>query len=197
MQVHFLLFVPVPVTDYATDTAMKTFLNAVSQLKQQTLPLFCDEGVFRTVVHIYLNHNKEFQNLLPMLGASHIVTFAQHSTVQYIAQYIRESDFEDALTDTKTFGIKVVESLLDGIHCMRGLLIISEAIHSLQWEAFWLRHSKDKFKAELNYLEQLYQSFINKDKDVANLFTEAIFNIATLKEEFDKCQQRFWSLQII
>ena len=70
MQVGFLPFVPAPVTDYATVyTAMKNFFNIVNQLKQQTLPLFCDEGVFRSVIHIYLNHKEEFQNLLPVLGA--------------------------------------------------------------------------------------------------------------------------------
>ena len=189
MQVGFLPFVPAPVTDYATvHTAMKNFLNVVNQLKQQTLPLFCDERVFRTVIHIYLNHNEEFQNLLPMLEAFHMAKIAQHSA----GKYIRDSGFEDALIETKTFGIKVVQSVFDGTHyirSLRGLLIISEAIHSLQWEAFWLRHSKDKFKDELNYLQQLYQSFINKDIDVANLFNEAFLNIATLKEEFDKFLQ--------
>ena len=68
---------------------------------------------------------------------------------------------------------------------LRGLLIISEVIQSLHWEAFWLRNSKDKFKDELNYLEQLYQLFINKDIDIAKLFKEAVLNIR-LKEGFDK-----------
>ena len=92
----------------------------------------------------------------------------------------------------KTFRIKVVQSVFDGtryIGSLRGLLIISEAIHLLQWEALWLIHSKDKFKDELNYLQQLYQSFINKDIDIANLFNEAFLNIAFLKEEFDKFLQ--------
>ena len=123
-----------------------------------------------------------------MLGAFHMAKIAQHSA----GKYIRDSGFEDALIETKTFGIKVLQSVFDGTHyirSLRGLLLISEAIHSLQWEAFWLRHSKDKFKDELNYLQQLYQSFINKDIDVANLFNEAFLNIATLKEELDKFLQ--------
>ena len=177
MQVGFLPFVPAPVTDYATVyTAMKNFLNVVNQLKHQILPLFCDEGVFRTVIHIYLNHNEEFQNLLPMLGSFHIAKIAQHSA----GKYIRDSGFDDALIEMKTFGIKVVQSVFDGTHyirSLRGLLILSEAIHSLQLEAFWLRHSKDKFKDELNYLQQLYQSFINKDIDVENLFNEAFLTL--------------------
>lgn len=57
MQVGFLPFLLATITDYATVyTATKNFLNVVSQLKQQILPLFCDEGVFRTVARVYLIH---------------------------------------------------------------------------------------------------------------------------------------------
>ena len=142
MRVGFLPFVSNPVTDYATVyTAIRNFLNVVNQLKQQTLPLFCDEvfRVFRSVIHIYLNHNEEFRNLSPILGAFHMAKIAQQSA----RKYIRGSGFEDVLIEKKTFGIKVVQSVFNRTHyirSLRGLLIISEAIHSLQWEAFWLRH---------------------------------------------------------
>ena len=100
MQVGFLPFIPAPVTDYATVfTAMKNFLNIVGQLKQQILPLFCDEGVFRTVIHIYLHNYNTFQSLLPMSGAFHMAKVAEHCA----GKYIRDSRFEDALIETKTF----------------------------------------------------------------------------------------------
>ena len=60
---------------------------------------------------------------------------AQHSA----RKYIRDSGFEDALIETKIFGIKILETVFNGTHyirSLRGLLIISEAIQSLQWEAF-------------------------------------------------------------
>ena len=100
-------------------------------------------------------------------------------------KYIRDSGFEDALIETKTFAVQVVESVFDGIHyirSLRGLLIFCKAIHSLQWKAFWLRYPKVKFKEDLN--EKLYQSLILEDIDVANLLNEAVLNIATLKEVF-------------
>ena len=118
-----------------------------------------------------------------MLGAFHKVKVAKHPA----GKYIRDSGFEDAFIESKTFQIKVVESVFDEtnhIRSFRGLLITSEAMHSFQWEAFWLRHSKNKFKDDLNY--QLYQLFINKDRDVANLFNQAVLNIARLIKEFDK-----------
>ena len=86
MQVGCLPFIPSPVTDYVTVyTAMKNVMNVSIQLRQQILPLFCDEGVFRIVVDIYLKHYEEFQNLLPMLGAFHMTKVAQHSAGKYIS----------------------------------------------------------------------------------------------------------------
>ena len=183
MQVGFLPFIPSPVTDYAmVYTAMKNLMNVSIQLRQQILPLFCDEGVFRVAIDIYLKH---YEELLPMLGAFHMTKVAQHSA----GKYIRDSGFEDALIETKIFGIKILESVFNGTHyirSLRGLLIISEAIQSLQWEAFWLIHSKEEFKDELEYSEHLFKLFRNKDRDIANVTNEAVINIVTLKEEFDK-----------
>ena len=83
MQVGFLPFLPAPVTEFAiVYTAMNIFLNIASHLKQQTLPIFCDERVFRAVVHIYLNQNEEFKNLLLMLGAFHMEAFQMHRILQ-------------------------------------------------------------------------------------------------------------------
>lgn len=94
--------VTVPVTEYATFyIAMKNFLNVVSQLKQQTLPLFIKESW--TVLHIYLNHNEASQHLLPMLGAFHMAKIPQYSA----RNYIRDRGFDDALIENKTFGIRV------------------------------------------------------------------------------------------
>ena len=53
------------------------------------------------------------------------------------------------------------------------------------------RHSKDKCKDELHYIEQHYQSFIDKDLDVENLFNKAFFNIAN---KFLKSINKFFEL---
>ena len=52
MQAGFSPFLLATITDYATVyTATKNFLKVVSQLKQQILPLFCDEGVTTAQLH--------------------------------------------------------------------------------------------------------------------------------------------------
>ena len=57
MQVGFIPFIPSPVTDQSTVyTAMKNFL--LKQLEQNSLPLFCDEGVFRIVLKVYLKKTR-------------------------------------------------------------------------------------------------------------------------------------------
>lgn len=73
-----------------------------------------------------------------MLGLFHIGKMSQQS----VARYTKDSSFEDALAETKTFEIKVVESVFYGtqyVRSFRGLLILSVAIQSHQWETFWLR----------------------------------------------------------
>ena len=84
---------------------MKIFLNVVNLLKQQIVTVFCDEEVFGTVNHIYLNQYEQFQNLLPTPGAFRMAKIAQH----FAGKYIRASGFEDALMEAKTFGVKIVE----------------------------------------------------------------------------------------
>ena len=53
VHVGFLLFIPKPVTEYSTIyTSMLNFVKMSNPLDQKTLPLLCDEGVFRIVLDI-------------------------------------------------------------------------------------------------------------------------------------------------
>ena len=38
------------------------------QVKQNALPLFCDEGVFQILVDIFLQKQDQLQKLIPILG---------------------------------------------------------------------------------------------------------------------------------
>ena len=68
---------------------------------------FCNEGVFRLVLNIYLKHPQEFKNLV-MLGGFHTAKCVQ----KWIGQYIKGTGLEDALVETGLFGVKVMESIL-------------------------------------------------------------------------------------
>ena len=79
MQVGFIPFISSLVTDQSTVyTAMKNFNIVLKQLEQDAFPVFCDEGVFRIVLNIYLKKQDEFSNLIPMLGGFHMVKCVLH-----------------------------------------------------------------------------------------------------------------------
>ena len=85
MQTGFLLFIPHPVTEHtAVYTAMKTFIKVLQQIDQKALPNFCDEGVYRIVVNIYLKCLNELKMLVPGFGGFHMAKCVQHCIGKYI-----------------------------------------------------------------------------------------------------------------
>ena len=72
MQIGFLPMIPHPVTEHSTVyTAMNKFLKVFPQLDQRSMPVFCDEGVYRLAVEIYLKYLEKFKPLAPCLGGFH------------------------------------------------------------------------------------------------------------------------------
>ena len=186
MQVGFLPYSPYPVTDHPTVyTAMKNFVSALSQLSQNSLPVVCDEGVFRILVEIILQRPEEFKNLVPKLGSFHLSKAVQHC----IGKLIRGSDIEDALVKTKGFGLKVVESVLGGTHyvrSLRGLLILLEVLTIMQWEAFWCTRDRNNYKGILESCNKLLASVQEKDSPTSiPAYGSCLVQIKPLKEEFD------------
>ena len=56
ISVGFLLFLPSPQIEYSTVTAfsaIKNFSELFEQLKRDTLPHFCHDGVFKIIVDIF------------------------------------------------------------------------------------------------------------------------------------------------
>ena len=136
MHTGFLPYLPHPVTEHSkVFTALHNFVKILSQLNQTALPIFCDEGVFRIVFDIALSSPKEFDKLIPMLGSLHTAKVVEHC----IAKYLCGSDVEDALVETCMFGLKAVESMMNGSHhirSLRGIIILADALNTLKWEAF-------------------------------------------------------------
>ena len=70
------------------------------------------------------------------MGAFHMTKIA----LKCAGKYLAGSGMDDALVEAEIFGSQVVHSVMNGSHYMQsfqGMLIISEVIQSLQWEAFW------------------------------------------------------------
>ena len=85
MQVGLLPPSPHPLTEYwIVYTGMKHFVSLNVQLKQKTLPVFCDEGVFRIVFDLFRNNLDEFKDLLTMVGGFHMDKAVLHAIGKYV-----------------------------------------------------------------------------------------------------------------
>ena len=163
MQVRFLPFIPRPVTDYSTVyNVMLNMTTLVNQLDQNILPGYCDEGVFRTVIDIYLQRRKQFQNLIPMLGNFHTAKCFEHC----IDKYIDKAGIDDFLSQTKVVGVKTLKSVVEGTNYTRSLkaiVILAHAIKSLKWEAFINNGDMSKYGDFLSSKEDFQKPLSKKD----------------------------------
>ena len=115
MQVGFLPFIPKPVTESAIAyAALFNFVKVALRLNQKDLPVFCDEGVFGTVAEIIIQYPDKFLTLFPLLSGFHMAK----CLIRCIRKYIKGSGLEDALTETEVFGVKILEQVLNGTHCV-------------------------------------------------------------------------------
>ena len=57
-----------------------------------------------------------------------------------IGKFIKNNGLFDTLIETGTFGVETAEEVAGGSHYIRsfrGMLILSEALLKLKWDAFW------------------------------------------------------------
>ena len=78
MHLGFLPFLASPVTVFYCFQNYEKFTRLVGQLKQDALPLFCNESVFRIAVGIFLQKQDQFRNVIPMLGGFYSAKCLQH-----------------------------------------------------------------------------------------------------------------------
>ena len=87
MHVGFPSFIPKSVTEYSiVYSSMLNFVKITKQLDQNTLPILCDKGVFRTLADIYLHWKDEFQILIQMLCGFHAGKCVKHCIDKYIQE---------------------------------------------------------------------------------------------------------------
>ena len=96
-------FLPKPVTEHPTVyTAMINFAKVLEQLDQKPMSIFCDEGVYRIMVDIYIKCPEKFKALVPCLGSFHMGKCLEHC----IGKHIKGTGLEDALIEYKVIGKK-------------------------------------------------------------------------------------------
>ena len=151
--------------------------------------MFCDEGVFRIALDIYLDRHAEFHDLLPMLGGFHMAKIVLGA----IGKYVNGCGLEDALIETNVFGKKTIQAVLGGTHyvrSLRGIQILFAAIQSIKWQAFWDLHDPKKYARELSSLDSLMNALHNKEKkQCAALYTNVSSNLQQLLNDFEKFSQ--------
>ena len=134
---------------------MKNFIKVLQQLDQNALAIFCDEGVYRIFVDIYLKCPNEFKMLVPCLGGFHMAKYVQHC----IGKCIRGSGLDDAFVEIQVFEKKVIKQVLNDtnyIRSLRTILILVDSRNHLKWDAFWKNNEKEKNKETLPLLETFY-----------------------------------------
>ena len=166
---------------------MKNFTQLVGQLKQDAGPLFCDKGLFRIVLDIFLQKQDQFRNLIQMLGGFHTAKWLQHST----GKYIRGSGLEESLRQARVFGVKIVDSVLDGTHYVRslkGLLILANAVEKLKWSAFNQTVQSDSIAAFESNVRGLHAAYLSKGwntcKESYKICLEGSMEVHVLYKEF-------------
>lgn len=135
--VGFLPILPHPVTEYATVyTAMCNLKDILSQLHQQSLAIFCDEGVYHIVKHIQLLRPQEFKKVVLMLGNFHLTKIS----MACIGKHLKKSGVESILADTNIYGRNTTEQVLNASNYARtvnGFSMLGEALQRLQLQAFF------------------------------------------------------------
>ena len=118
-----------------------------------------------------------------MLGGFHMAKALLHC----IGKFIKINGLFDTFIETRTFGVKTAEEVAGGTHYVRsfrGMLILSEALLKLKWDAFWE-------KTDVN----IFKNFVTKFKDFQNDIKE-MKKTDNLKMNFGKSCQSMGELKI-
>ena len=124
----------------------------------QINPVYCDKGLFRILIVIFLLRQNQFKALIPILGSLHIEKYFEHC----IGKNIEETEIDDCLSQAKVVRVKVMKSVLEGTNYERSLkaiLILAHAIEILKWEALMGKTEIIK-----------YAEFLSKDRQVRKIY---------------------------
>ncbi|KAH3886935.1 hypothetical protein DPMN_010948 [Dreissena polymorpha] len=141
MRVGFLFVIPRPITERATVRHCLTNCRSGTQLNQESLEIWCDEGVFALAANIYLHETNKFSDLFLCMGPFHW----NRVLLRCQGKLLRGYGLDDALIECGVFGPGGIETVLNGSHCLRaltGLLMVEDLIHKLEWQTFWTHKDK-------------------------------------------------------
>ncbi|OXU22397.1 hypothetical protein TSAR_010977, partial [Trichomalopsis sarcophagae] len=183
--VGFLPILPAPVTEFSTVyTSLCNFKDILNQLNQKQLAVVCDEGVYKLARHITLTNNKEFENIIVLLGNFHMIKVV----LSCIGKYLKHSGAETIFIEASLFGVSVTDQVLSGTHYARsvkGFNYLAESLRRLQIKEFFTSERKIKYENLLVSIVLLKESFQEGNLDecsfVVNNFQE---NCSELLDDF-------------
>ena len=95
----FIPVIPNPITKAETVyTCLINFKKISSTLKQKTLPIFCDEGVYQYTTQIYLHKPELFDDILVLMGAFHTAKAAMKCAGKFLRGCGVEDTFIECLS---------------------------------------------------------------------------------------------------
>ena len=202
--VGYLPIFPHPITKIETVySLLQNCASIAALLKQKTLPVICDEGVYHLVTKIYLQQPDVFERIFPFLGGFHLTK----SALRCAGKFVRGSGVEDAYIECNIFGPKTVEAVMSGSHYYRsfdGLMMLGDALTKLKMEAFWKEKSTNDYSIAIQKLEQLQCALVQKSKTESTILISELQTCKEVKRLMDdieafsiKCgensaQCKFW-----
>ena len=206
-RIGFLPAIPSPVTEYATvRKSLENFQSVRQQLNpsQALIPVFCDEGVYHTVVDIVMEESEMFSDIHGMMGMFHWVKIL----LKCAGRYLQGSGVEDALIECDVFGKQTLHSVIEGTHyvrSMKGIIIISDMLSALAWGSFWqwlqqqnkvinkdIITSAEKIRSHLIDRERCEEKFVHlkeNSDELKKLFDEFIIDCCQKSELCSYLQQ--------
>ena len=109
-----------------------------------------------------------------------------------IGKYINGTGLEDALIECKLVK-KTIEQVLNGTHhvgSLGGIIILSEAIEKLKWDAFSKVYGKEKYSNIISR-NNLASELLNKSETDCRRYSEKCKNdIKILQQDFVLCSEK-------
>lgn len=184
----FQPIMPHPITKKNVVNSLLTHLLKLlnDTLKQEFLPVYCDEGVYHLAKEIQLATGKKYEKLLILLGDFHLIK----TGLACIGKYLRDSGIEHLLVESGMFGINVVDKVSHGSNYARsikGFLYLAEILERLQLKEFF-KQETESFENELALLIELQETFNAGEFEESKLILK---NFEIQAEKFIESFQKF------
>ena len=176
-KIAFLPPLPYPCTDYATVySAMKNFVSINSQLKQDKIPLYCDEKVYCIVKEIQFVCPDEFSCIIPCLGTFHTVK----ALMKCIGKSLMGTGAESVLLEAGGYGPSIVDgSIMTAGHynrALEGLSVLGESMLRLVYKEFFVSEGNENYRTQLETLVEIKKLVNEQDKESTLFFLQQFYS---------------------